>query len=143
MTTPCSPCYILLAEDNPADVGLVRYTLTQHQVECELSVISDGDQVVSFINRLDGDSKLPCPDLLLLDLHLPKRDGMEILKHLRSSERCSRTPVVILTSSDSPLDKQTAEYNAAIHYFRKPSSLDEFLTLGNIVRSVIEKPPAD
>src|SRR6202042_2188191 len=89
--------------------------------------------------RLDLDSKIPCPDLLLLDLYLPKRDGNEILKYLRASERCAQTPVVILTSSDAPSDHENADKNAAIHYFRKPSSLSQFMKLGIIVKAVISR----
>ena len=80
--------------------------------------------------------------LLLLDLHLPKRDGNEVLTHLRASERCGRTPVVVLTSSDAAWDRERAEKNAAIHYFRKPSSLEEFLRLGKIVKEVIGRAPS-
>jgi CheY-like chemotaxis protein len=86
---------------------------------------------------LDLDITLPCPDLLLLDLHLPKRDGDEILKHLRASERCAQTPVVILTSSDPMWGRQTADREAALHYFRKPASLGQFLLLGRLVKEVI------
>ena len=132
-------CQIVLAEDNPADVGLVRKALREHEVQCDLRVITDGEQALAFINSLDLDSKTPCPDLLLLDWYLPKRDGNEILKHLRASERCGRTPVIILTSSDALWDKENAEKNAAIHYFRKPSSLDRFLELGLIVKEVISR----
>ena len=139
MSTTCSPCQIILAEDNPADVGLVREALREHKVHCDLYVIGDGEQVLSFIDRLDLDSELPCPDLLLLDLYLPRRDGNEVLKHLRASERCAKTPVVILTSSDSPRDYENAERNAAIHYFRKPSSLVQFLQLGTIVKEAISR----
>ena len=64
-----------LAEDNPADVGLVRQALRDPEVHCELRVIPDGEAVVTFIDGLDLDGKLRCPNLLLLDLHLPKRDG--------------------------------------------------------------------
>ncbi len=137
MGTAYSPCQILLAEDNPADVGLVRYALREHRVDCELRVISDGEEVLSFISLLDVDSNLPCPDLLLLDLHLPKRDGNEILTRLRSSERCGRTPVVIFTSSETPLDHHDLKHMVALHYFRKSSSLVEFLKLGSIVRTLI------
>ena len=137
-----STCKIILAEDNPADVGLVRYALREHGVDCELRVISDGEEVVTLIDGLDLDSRLPCPDLLLLDLHLPKRDGNEILRHLRASERCGRTPVVILTSSDTSWDRQRADTHAAIHYFQKSSSLEEFMRLGKIVREVIGCAPS-
>jgi CheY-like chemotaxis protein len=134
-----SPCQIILAEDNPADIGLVRAALREHAVLCELRVIDDGEQVLSFIDRLDVDTKIPCPDLLLLDLYLPKRDGKQVLRHLRASERCAQTPVVILTSSDAPSDHENAEKYAAIHYFRKPSSLDQFMQLGSIVKQVISR----
>jgi DNA-binding response OmpR family regulator len=134
------PCHIVLAEDNPADVKLVRVALLEHSVDCDLRVISDGEEVLEFIRGLDRDQGFPCPDLLLLDLHLPKRDGNEVLKELRSSERCARTPVVVLTSSDSPADHKMAQDNAALHYFRKPTSLAQFMDLGRIVKAVLSRP---
>jgi CheY-like chemotaxis protein len=115
----------------------VRAALREHRIECELHVISDGEEALSFIDSLDLDSTIPCPDLLLLDLYLPKRDGNEILSHLRASERCAQTPVVVLTSSDAPSDHENADKNAAIHYFRKPSSLGKFMELGIIIKAVI------
>lgn len=132
-----SLCRIVLAEDNPADIRLVREALREHDVTCDLQVMSDGEQVVSFIRKLDLDPEYPCPDLLLLDLHLPKRDGNEVLELLRASERCGKTCVVIMTSSDSPSDYRSAEKNAAVHYFRKPSSLMQFLSLGRIVKDIL------
>jgi chemotaxis family two-component system response regulator Rcp1 len=142
MATAVSPCWIVLAEDNPADVRLVREALREHDVNCELRVISDGDEAVSFITELDLNSKHPCPDLLLLDMHLPKRTGNEILQHLRASEKCGRTRVIILTSSDAPSDHECADKNAAIHCFRKPTSLGQFLYLGQIVKDVLAGPAA-
>ena len=142
MDIASSPCQIVLAEDNPADVGLVRYALREHAVACDLRVIADGEEVFSFITGLDLDSKRRCPDLLLLDLHLPKRDGNEILRHLRTSERCGRTPVVVLTSSDADVDRELAEKNAAIHYFQKPSSLEQFARLGHIIKEVLNGAPS-
>ena len=135
-----SVCHIVLAEDNPADVHLVRVALRQHAVECQLRVITDGEEVLSFIRNLDLDLNVPCPDLLLLDIYLPKRDGNEVLKHLRSSERCGKTPVVMLTSSDAPWDHKNARDYAAIHYFRKPMSLDQFMHLGHIVKEALKRP---
>ena len=73
MVTETSRCRIVLAEDNPADVGLVRAALREHEVDCELRVLSDGEQLVAFISGLDHNTKHPCPDLLLLDMHLPKQ----------------------------------------------------------------------
>ncbi len=130
---------IVLAEDNPADVRLVREALDEHSVTCNLLVIGDGEEALRYIQGLDADSKSNCPDLLLLDLHLPKRNGEEILRHLRASERCGQTPVVILTSSGSHTDRQQADKHAVLHYFRKPSTLSQFMELGTIVKSVINR----
>jgi CheY-like chemotaxis protein len=130
---------IVLAEDNPADVRLVREALDEHSVNCNLFVIEDGEEALRYIQGLDADAKSNCPDLLLLDLHLPKRNGEEILRHLRASERCGQTPVVILTSSGSHMDRQQAEKNAVLHYFRKPSTLSQFMELGTIVKAVINR----
>jgi len=131
--------YILLAEDNPADAQLVREALQGRSVACDLHVVRDGEQAMAFLERLDADSKLDCPSLFLLDLHLPKRDGAAIMRRLRASERCGQTAVVVLTSSDSPRDIEEAERHAALHYFRKPSSLEQFLTLGDIVKEIIDR----
>jgi len=139
MAVATSPCQIVLAEDNPADVGLVRYALSKHDVQCELRVISDGEQALAFIDDLDLNSGLPCPDLFLLDLHLPKRDGHEILQHLRASGRCGQTPVVMLSASEAPSDVENAEKCGAVHYFRKPPSLGQFMQLGIIVKQVINR----
>jgi two-component system, chemotaxis family, response regulator Rcp1 len=137
MDSPCSSSQIVLAEDNPADVWLVRDALREHDIHCELRVIADGEEVLAFIDQLDSDTKLPCPDLFLLDLRLPKRDGVEILEYLRASERCRQTPVVVITSSDSIRDQRKAEKNAATRYFQKPTSLREFMQLGTIIKEVL------
>jgi CheY-like chemotaxis protein len=139
MQASSSPCQIVLAEDNPADIMLVRRALEKHAVHCDLHVLSDGEDVLSFFNGLDADSGIPCPDLLLLDLYLPKRDGNQVLTHLRASQRCGQIPVVVLTSSDATWDRENAEKNAAIHYFQKPSSLDKFMLLGKVVKQVIDR----
>jgi CheY-like chemotaxis protein len=136
MTVPSR--YILLAEDNPADVLLVREAIDNRALNCEIRVISDGERVLQFIERIEADRALPLPQLILLDLNLPKRDGAAILKSLRASERCGQTPVVILTSSDSPRDEENATRFAALHYFRKGTSLEQFMKLGDIVNDIIE-----
>jgi hypothetical protein len=95
-----------------ADVGVGRTALCEHAVDC-LHGIGDHEEALSFT---------------------PKRDGNEILKYLRASERRAQTPVVGLTSSDAPPEHENAEKNAAIHYFRKPSLLGTFLDLGLIIK---------
>ena len=138
MSDPCDSKYILLAEDNPADIHLVREALEDRAVAYRLEVVSDGEEVIKFLTRIDRDSTLFCPRIMLLDLHLPKRDGEEILRCLRSSERCGLTPVVIMTSSDAPHHVEMATKNAALHYFRKPTSLEQYMKLGDVVKQIIE-----
>jgi chemotaxis family two-component system response regulator Rcp1 len=128
---------IVLAEDNPADILLVRMALDNSGLNCELRVLDDGDKAVNFIEKFDSSPDAAPIDLLLLDMHLPKRDGEEILKCLRSSDRCGQTPVVVMTASDAPRDRANAREQAAMHYFRKPSDFAEFMQLGTVVRDLL------
>jgi DNA-binding response OmpR family regulator len=134
-----NPLEIVLAEDNPADVKLVRMALHDAGLDCALRVIEDGEQVIAFIEAVDADPRVVLIDLLLLDMHLPRHDGEDILKRLRSTERCAQTPVIVMTASDAPQDHYKAQKHAAMHYFRKPAALDEFLQLGVIVRGILSR----
>jgi CheY-like chemotaxis protein len=137
MTLQESRCEILLAEDSPADVVLVREALKEHGVACTLHIVSDGEEAIAFIENLDSIPNDLRLDLLLLDMHLPKQDGDVILRRLRSTKSCSGTPVVVMTASDSPYDHETAAKHAVLHYFRKPSTLEQFLQLGGIVKGIL------
>lgn len=128
---------ILLVEDNAADVALVREAFKEHGISCGLSVVRDGAEAIRFIERLDEDRREPPLDLLLLDMHLPKRHGGDILKRLRSTERYAQTPVIVMTGSTSRQDEEVANKNAALHYFRKPSNAAQFLELGAIVKEIL------
>ena len=128
---------ILLAEDNAADVALVREAFKEYGVSCGLHVVRDGAEAIGFIEDLDEDRREPPLDLLLLAMHLPKRGGADILKRLRSTERYAQTPVVVITGSTSAQDEEAADKNAALHYFRKPSSAAQFLELGAIVKNIL------
>lgn len=130
------PWRILLAEDNPADVKMVRRSLRTHAVDCELFELDDGQDVFRFIDGIDSDCRSPAPDLVLLDLNLPHRGGLEILRKLRASERCGLTPVIVMTGSDSPAHMAEAKKNAVHHYFRKTT--DSFMKIGGVVRQVLE-----
>jgi CheY-like chemotaxis protein len=134
------PCFrIILVEDAEPDVFLVREALEQSGLEFELVVFDDGEQGVTFVDRMDRDLTLVRPHLFLLDLNLPKKTGGQILERVRQSPRCGQIPVVILTSSDSQKDKaQAAEFNAS-GYFRKPSRLEEFMKLGPYVRDLLTR----
>jgi CheY-like chemotaxis protein len=125
---------ILLAEDNPADVYLIREALKEHHIECNIVALADGREV---LNALFPDGDAWVPDLIILDLNLPRHDGSEILAKIRSSEAGSRVPVVILTSSDSPRDREAAIALGASAYVSKPSNLDEFLKLGSLFKEMV------
>jgi CheY-like chemotaxis protein len=129
--------YIVLVEDNSADVMLVRMALKRSGLNCELRVLDDGEKAASFTEEFDANPKAGPIDLLLLDMHLPKCDGEDILKRLRSSDRCAQTPVVVLTASDAPRDHAQARKHAATHYFRKLGNLAEYMQLGIIVRDLL------
>lgn len=124
---------ILLAEDNPADVYLIREALREHRVDCTLQVISDGKEVLAVL----ADRTARPLHLIILDLNLPRHDGIEILERLRESATLCNVPVVVLTSSDSPRDRQVATGLGAARFLRKPSSLEQFLNLGAVFRDLL------
>ena len=128
---------IVLTEDNAADVFLVRSALEDAGLAFRLHVISDGEQALRFLQTVETDQSA-CPDVLLLDLNLPKMSGADILRSLRENNHCSASSVVVLTSSDSPQDRARVAQLGVEHYFLKTASLDEFMKLGSIVRQVLE-----
>ena len=130
-----APC-ILLIEDNPADVHLVREALQENAVRCELILITNGERATEFIDACDaGDA---CgPDLVILDLNLPRKSGLYVLGRIRASQKCNQVPVVILSSSDSQKDKSDAAILGASLYLRKPSRLAEFLQLGSVFKEML------
>lgn len=138
-----APMQIVLAEDNAADVMLVRLALQSAALDYELHVLDDGEKAIAFIERLDANPQAGRVDLLLLDMHLPKRDGEEILKRLRSTDHFSQAPVIVMTASGAPRDHAQAKKHDALHYFRKPSNLAGYMELGAIVRDVLATPSLD
>jgi CheY-like chemotaxis protein len=137
MGTETKPFEILLAEDNSADVVLVRQALKIHNVDCTLHLVRDGEEAINWIIGLDANPEAPRLDLVLLDLYLPKRDGQDILKYLRATKNHAQTPVIIMTSLDSSvIDEKAGGYEAVV-YFQKSSTLDEFMQLGLVVQCLL------
>jgi two-component system, chemotaxis family, response regulator Rcp1 len=122
-------------EDNPADVFLVGEAITFHEIHTELQVITDGEEGIRRVE--EGNKGAQSPDLFILDLNLPKRSGHEILAAVRRSPEYAHTPVLIMTSSDSEKDRQETTRLGSSGYFRKPTSLDEFLKIGAVIKSLI------
>lgn len=130
---------ILVAEDRPEDVELVRMALKEHRVPCILHVIRDGAKAIELINSLDSDPNAPVLDLCLVDMHLPKRGGEDILKRLRSTEHYAQTRVIVMSGINTPHVAEVAAKHAALAFFQKPSTLDEYLRLGSIVRDLLQE----
>jgi len=128
---------VLLADDNPSDVYLIREALREHAVDCTLHVVSDGKDALGIISGETAKTDAVSISLIILDLNLPRHDGIEILQKLRETPVFERTPVVVLTSSDSPRDRVLATELGATRYLRKPSSLEEFLGLGAIFKELL------
>lgn len=128
---------MLLAEDNMGDVHLVREALSLDGLDVELTYHRDGEQVERYIDDIDA-GKTPCPDVVLLDLNLPKRDGAALLARLRDSGTCRSIPVIIVTSSNSQRDRDITSRLGATRYFCKPADFDAFMRLGALVREVVD-----
>jgi two-component system, chemotaxis family, response regulator Rcp1 len=130
---------ILLAEDNAADVYLIREALREHGVDCALRVVTDGAEALRMISSEQAIAEARHLRLIILDLNLPRHDGTEILERLRKTSELAHIPVVVLTSSDSPRDRLVASQFGAARYLRKPSSLEQFLSLGAVFKDLLEQ----
>ncbi|WP_428240602.1 response regulator [Gynuella sp.] len=120
------PINILLIEDNPGDIELVREGFRQAKVTNEIRVITDGQIAWDFFDQLQPDN---LPDIVLLDINLPKVDGIEILQKIRASEISHNIPVIILTSSEADEDV-TRSYDERVNsYVTKPVDFAKFLTV--------------
>jgi CheY-like chemotaxis protein len=124
-------------EDNKTDVFLIREAIASCRIDAEIQVVRDGQAAVSYFEAVDEHHTDECPDLIVLDMNLPKRSGDEVLKHLRTSTNCRYSKVLIVSSSDAPQDRDAVESSGVAGYFRKPSSYDEFMKLGLIVRMLL------
>ncbi|HYZ83154.1 MAG TPA: response regulator [Bryobacteraceae bacterium] len=127
---------IFLAEDNPADVYLIREALYQSGLNYELDVAEDGERASAHIERYSHEQ---APDLIVLDLNLPRLNGSELLALVRRTDTLRGIPVVIFTSSDSPYDRDQAARLGATLYLRKPSNLDEFMKVGEQLKDLMEE----
>ena len=125
-----------MIEDNAGDVGLIREALRLHEIACDVTVIEDGERAITFMDEVDeGDQS--CPDLVILDLNLPRRSGTEVLKRIRASNTCPEVPIIVLTSSDNQKDKDEIAALRAACYLHKPPHLTEFMQLGEVFKRTL------
>lgn len=130
---------ILLAEDNPGDVLLLQQALQMRDFPCAVEVAEDGQKAIAMLcERASEGTGLP--DLIVLDVNLPRRTGSEVLEQIRSVSSLSGVPVIIFTSSASPADQERATQLGANLYLQKPSDLDDLLAVAKVIEEVIKGP---
>ena len=128
-----TPVEILLVEDNPGDVRLAREGLSECKIRNNLHVVDDGVKAMAFLRRQDEYARAPRPDLVLLDLNLPRKDGREVLREVKEDEKLRTIPVVVLTTSKAEEDILKSYSLHANCYVTKPMGLEQFL---DVVRSI-------
>jgi two-component system, chemotaxis family, response regulator Rcp1 len=118
---------VLLVEDNPGDVRLAQEALADSTLIGRISVVPDGEAAMHYLQRAGSYAGVPKPDIVLLDLNLPKKDGREVLAEIRSDPDLTRLPVVVLTTSDSAVDVARSYELHANCFVRKPLEYMDFL----------------
>lgn len=124
---------ILLVEDNPGDARLTMEAFRDAKVRNDLRVVGDGVEAMAFLHRKESYADAPRPDIILLDLNLPRKDGRQVLEEIKSDEDLRRIPVAVLTTSRAERDVFTSYNLHANCYITKPVDLDEFI---RVVRGI-------
>lgn len=132
---------ILVVDDNPADVHLLRLALIDAQLHCELTVIDDGAEALAFVRQEGKYEGSSIPELVVLDLYLPKTNGLEILEAMSKNPAFSDVPVVVLSSGLSPQQLTSMEQFNIAHHSTKPSALEEFMKIGLELKVLVEMRP--
>lgn len=124
---------ILLVEDNPGDADLTREAFEDAKIANNLFVAEDGEEAIFFLKRVEGFKDAPIPDVILLDLNLPKKSGHEVLDFIKNDDDLRRIPVIILTSSEADIDILKSYNLHANSFITKPVDLEKFL---DVVKTV-------
>lgn len=139
------PVDVLLVEDNPGDVRLIQEVFKETKIKNVLHVARDGEEAMQMLKQESENTMLTPPDLILLDLNLPKKDGRDVLKEIKSDNRFKCIPVVILTSSTREEDLIDTYKNNANCYISKPVELDSLIrviqNIGNFWLEIVKLPP--
>lgn len=144
LTEKQSPVDILLVEDNPADVRLTMEVLKEGKIYSNLHVVNDGEEAMAFLEKSGKYEDVPRPDLILLDLNLPRKDGREVLAIIKSDPDLRQIPVVVLTTSRNEDDIQKIYDLHGNCFITKPVDLDQFIhvikTINNFWLKLVEYP---
>lgn len=128
------PIEILMVEDNPGDVRLTIEAFKEGKVQNNLSVVEDGMEALAFLHREGKYANAPRPNLILLDLNLPKKDGRKVLEEIKKDPKLKRIPVLVLTTSDAEQDISEAYDLHANCYITKPMDFDQFITVVKYIK---------
>ncbi|MGZ3580370.1 MAG: response regulator [Syntrophales bacterium] len=129
----CRPVEILLVEDNPGDVRLTQEAFKEGKISNHLSVVGDGVEALAFLRREGRYVNVPRPDLILLDLNLPKKDGRDVLAEIHVEEDLKKIPVVVLTTSNAEIDVLRTYRLRASCYITKPVDFAQFVTVVKVI----------
>ncbi|WP_329106958.1 response regulator [Micromonospora sp. NBC_01699] len=140
-----SPIEVLLVEDDPGDVLMTQEAFEEHKLRNRLTVVCDGAEALAYLRREGQYSDVTLPDLILLDLNLPRRDGREVLREIKNDEQLCRIPVVVLTTSQADEDILRSYQLHANAYVTKPVDFERFITvvrqIDEFFVSVVKLPP--
>jgi len=139
------PIHILLVDDDPADVRLTREALNEHKVYCHTTVAADGVEAMAYLRREGPYVDAVRPDIILLDLNMPRKDGREVLHELKADPTLARIPVVIMTTSNADQDVVQSYSLGANCYIVKPCDLEQLTTIVKSIEdfwfTVVRLPP--
>jgi CheY-like chemotaxis protein len=124
---PSTPVEVLLVEDDPGDVLITQEALRDHKVANRLSVVTNGEEAIDFLRKRGKHADAPTPDLVLLDLNLPRRDGRDVLRDIKGDPVLRRIPIVVLTTSDAEEDVLGSYALHANAFVRKPVDFEQFV----------------
>jgi len=126
---PRRPLGVLLVEDDPGDVVIAREALKAGRLQSRLTVVPDGVEAMSYLRREDGYAEVERPDLILLDLNLPKKSGHEVLAEIKADPQLRKIPVVVLSTSSAVEDVEQSYENYANVFVTKPVDFDHFTSV--------------
>lgn len=123
------PVEILLVEDNPADVRLTIEVFKDSRITNHISVVTDGEEALAFLQKRGEYADADRPDLILLDLNLPRKDGREVLSEIKADRDLKAIPIIVLTTSDADQDVWKAYESGVNSYIKKPVDLEQFIRI--------------
>jgi CheY-like chemotaxis protein len=135
--------HVLIVEDNDADVFLLKEAVSLYELGVKLHIVENGALAIAYIESADNDAAALCPSLCVLDLNMPLKGGVDVLRCLRNSRRMAQVPAIVMTSSGSQLERDEIMRLGATAFFHKPIGYSEFMDIGKLMRSFLPEVAAN